>query len=133
MVAESEMVLRLVLAAIAGGIVGYERKKVHKPAGMRTHMLVSTGAALFTLVSISYFADSARIVGGIVTGIGFLGAGTIFRSKDSIKGLTTAASLWAVAAVGIGIAVGLYFISVVSVILIMIILGLNKIAYFREL
>lgn len=133
MVAESEMVLRLVLAAIAGGIVGYERKKVHKPAGMRTHMLVSTGAALFTLVSISYFADSARIVGGIVTGIGFLGAGTIFRSKDSIKGLTTAASLWAVAAVGIGIAVGLYLISVASVILIMIILGLNKIAYFREL
>jgi len=133
MVAESEMVLRLVLAAIAGGIVGYERKKVHKPAGMRTHMLVSTGAALFTLVSISHFADSARIVGGIVTGIGFLGAGTIFRSKDSIKGLTTAASLWAVAAVGIGIAVGLYLISVASVILIMIILGLNKIAYFREL
>ncbi len=135
MVAESEMILRLVIAAIAGGIIGFERKTVHKPAGIRTHMLVSTGAALFTLVSITFFADtgSARIVGGIVTGIGFLGAGTIFRAKDQVKGLTTAASLWAVAAIGISIAVGFYLIGGVTVILILLILQLNKINYFREL
>jgi len=135
MAAESEIILRLVLAAVAGGIIGFEREKVHKPAGMRTHMLVSTGAALFMLASVTAFIefDPLRVAAGIVTGIGFLGAGTIFRAKDHVTGLTTAASLWAVAAVGLSIAVGLYLISFVSVILILIILQLNKIAYFREL
>ena len=135
MATDTEIVLRLILAAIAGGIIGFERKAVHKPAGIRTHMLVSTGAALFTLVSTTAFAtaDPSRIAAGIVTGIGFLGAGTIFRSKDHIKGLTTAASLWSVAAIGLSIAVGLYLISVVSVILIILILELNKIEYFKEL
>ena len=95
MIAESEVILRLILAAVAGGIIGFERKTFHKPAGIRTHMLVSTGAALFTLVSTTAFTetDPSRIAAGIVTGIGFLGAGTIFRAKDTVKGLTTAASL----------------------------------------
>ena len=133
MVAESEIILRLILAAIVGGVIGFERKAVHKPAGIRTHMLVSTGSALFALVSITTFADPSRIAAGIVTGIGFLGAGTIFRAKNHVEGLTTAASLWTAAAVGLAMAVGLYLIGFVSVILVILILQLYKIDYLREL
>jgi len=135
MVAETEVILRLVLAAIAGGIIGFERKSVNKPAGIRTHMLVSFGAALFASVSLAAFGDTdpSRIAAGIVTGIGFLGAGTIFRSKDHVKGLTTAASMWAVAAIGLSIAVGLYLISIVAIIIVYLTLKLNTIAYFRNL
>ena len=136
MISESEIVLRLFLSAIAGGIIGFERKYVHKPAGIRTHMLVSIGATLFALISTTSFfsgADPSRIAAGIVTGIGFLGAGTIFRSENRVQGLTTAASLWAVAAVGLTIAAGLYLISAVAVLLIILTLQLNKLSYFREL
>ncbi|MBI2264837.1 MAG: MgtC/SapB family protein [Armatimonadetes bacterium] len=100
---------RLVLACILGGIVGLERETLHRPAGLRTHILVCLGSALFTIVSIyGFFSyvrnDPARVAAQIVSGIGFLGAGTIMRHGANIKGLTTAASLWAVA--GIGMAVG---------------------------
>ena len=142
MLTDTHVVWRLFLAAALGGIIGFEREKHNRRiAGLRTHILVSIGSALIMLVSIYIFeiyagrapVDPARIAAGVVTGIGFLGAGTIFRAKDHVTGLTTAASLWAVAAVGLSIAVGLYLISFVSVILILIILQLNKIAYFREL
>ena len=134
MISDSEILLRLVIAAFIGGIIGFERLRVHKPAGLRTHMLVTMGAALFTILSIGVFAeDPARIIAGIVTGIGFLGAGTIFRSKDHIKGLTTAASLWAVSAVGIGVGLGEYFLVGVSTILILLVLELNRIEFFREI
>jgi len=131
---DTDILLRLVAAAIAGGLVGLERKRLNKPAGMRTNMLVSVGAALFTIVSITSFADAdpAKIVGGIVTGIGFLGAGTIFRSKDTVTGLTTAASMWSVAAIGITAGLGEYVLMATATILIIIILQLNKIKYFRE-
>ena len=134
MIADNEILLRLVVAALIGGIIGFERRSVHKPAGLRTHMLVSLGAALFTILSFGVFPDDpARIIAGIVTGIGFLGAGTIFRAKDHIKGLTTAASLWAVSAVGIGIGLGEYFLVAVSTILILLVLELNRIEFFREI
>lgn len=135
MVAESELVLRLFLAAVVGFVIGFERKTVHKPAGIRTHMLVSTGAALFSIVSITAFpnAEPTRVAAGIVTGVGFLGAGTIFRAKNHISGLTTAASIWAVAAIGLSISVGLYLISLVAVILILLILQLYNIDYLRKL
>ncbi len=122
-------------AALAGGIIGFERKTVHKPAGIRTHMLVCIGAALFVMVSTTAFenSDPTRLAAGILTGIGFLGAGTIFRAKDHVKGLTTAASLWAVAAIGLAISVGLYFISGFATLLVITTLQLNKINYFREL
>jgi len=133
MVFDIEIILRLVLAAIAGGIVGYERKKVHKPAGLRTHMLVSMGAALFMLVAINAFPEeSGRIMAGIATGIGFLGAGTIFRAENHITGLTTAASIWAVAAIGITIGLGEYILGASATILVIIILQLNKIKFLRE-
>jgi len=130
-----EPILRLVIAVIIGGLVGIEREAYHKPAGIRTHMLVCLGAALFTIVTIISFpgGDAIRIAAGIVTGIGFLGAGTIFKSKDTIKGLTTAASLWAVAGIGLAIGAGLYIITVAAAILIVIILQLDRVEFFNRL
>jgi len=127
----TEIILRLVLATVAGGLIGLEREVVHKPAGIRTHMLVSLGSALFALVTIEQLPnEAARIIAGIATGIGFLGAGTIFKAKDEVHGLTTAASVWAV---GLAIGFGYYWIMVVAVILILIILQLNKFEFFKGL
>jgi putative Mg2+ transporter-C (MgtC) family protein len=124
-----EHILRLVIAIIIGGLVGIEREAYHKPAGVRTHMLVCLGATLFTIVSIviSPQGEFIRIAAGIVTGIGFLGAGTIFKTKDTIKGLTTAASLWAVAGIGLAIGAGLYVITVAAAILVILVLQLDRI------
>ena len=101
MVWEAEMVLRLLLAAFLGGIIGLERENLNKAAGLRTHTLVSVGSCLIMLVSISMYkqfnsevnADPARLAAQVVSGIGFLGAGTIMRSGVNVKGLTTAATL----------------------------------------
>ena len=129
-----EILLRLVLATVAGGLVGLEREVVHKPAGIRTHMLVSLGSALFGLITIEQLPnEAARIIAGIATGIGFLGAGTIFKAKDEVHGLTTAASVWAVAAIGLSIGFGYYLMTLISVILILLILQLNKFEFFRKL
>ncbi|MBU90662.1 magnesium transporter MgtC [Candidatus Woesearchaeota archaeon] len=132
---DPEILLRLVIAVVAGGLIGFERKKVNKPAGIRTLMIVGMGAALFTVVSITAFAnaDPARIAAGIVTGIGFLGAGTIFRSKDTVTGLTTAASMWAVGAIGLAAGLGEYVLVTAATILVVLILQLNKIKFLREL
>lgn len=104
-----DTVPKVVLALIIGGLIGLERERRDVPAGIRTHMLVCGGSALITLVSILMSAshgDATRIPAQIVSGIGFLGAGTIFRSGSSVRGLTTAAGLWLVAGVGMGIAAG---------------------------
>ena len=104
-----DAVPKIILALIVGGLVGLERERRDIPAGIRTHMLVCSGSALFTLVSILMagpHGDATRIPAQIVTGIGFLGAGTIFRSGASVRGLTTAAGLWLLAGVGMGIAAG---------------------------
>lgn len=130
----TEIFLRLVLATVFGGLIGLEREVVHKPAGVRTHMLVSLGSALFVLVALETLPnETARIIAGIATGIGFLGAGTIFRSKSEVHGLTTAASIWAVAGVGIAIGLGHYLMTVIAAILVLIILQLNKIEFFKRL
>jgi putative Mg2+ transporter-C (MgtC) family protein len=101
------MGLTLLLSAILGGIVGYEREVHEHPAGLRTHMLVCMGAALITLVSTSFgrTSEGGRIAAQIVSGIGFLGAGTILRQGNIVRGLTTAASLWTVAGIGMAAAV----------------------------
>jgi len=103
-----EMVVKLLLAFLAGGLVGLERERQERPAGLRTHMLVCGGSLLFTLISLNISApgDHTRIAAQIVSGIGFLGAGTIFRYGNSVRGLTTAAGLWTVAAIGMGIGAG---------------------------
>ena len=123
------MVLRLLLAVALGGIVGWERQMAKKPAGLRTHLLVCIGAALFTLASIYGFegGDPARVAAGIVAGIGFLGAGTIIRSGEGILvGLTTASSIWAVAAIGMVAGTGLYILAAVGTVVMLIALRIFK-------
>ena len=123
-----EQVTRLVLAVILGGLIGWERERSHKPAGLRTHMLVCLGSALITIISISYFTDDyARIIAGIVTGIGFIGAGTIIaQGTKGIHGLTTAATLWVASAIGICVGVGWYVLGVIVTILIVLILFIGR-------
>ncbi|MBU1702097.1 MAG: MgtC/SapB family protein [Candidatus Eisenbacteria bacterium] len=111
----SIIALRLVGAALLAGIIGFEREKERKPAGLRTHMLVSLGCCLFMLISAyspillnSKLTDPSRIAAQIVTGVGFLGAGSILQARGAIYGLTTAASIWAVAAIGMAIGAGFY-------------------------
>jgi putative Mg2+ transporter-C (MgtC) family protein len=107
---------RLLVAAVLGALVGLEREIHEHPAGMRTHLLVSLGSAAFTVLSIAAFpapgADPARIAAQIVTGVGFLGAGAILKEGATIRGLTTAASLWAVAAVGMAAGAGAWAVAV---------------------
>lgn len=100
---------KLALALLLGGMVGLERERRDRPAGIRTHMIVCVGSTLIALVSIAMagaHADQTRIAAQIVSGIGFLGAGTIFRSGVAVRGLTTAAGLWVIAGIGMGVAVG---------------------------
>ena len=131
---DTEIILRLVIAAVASGLIGFEREKVHKPAGLRTLMLVGMGAALFVLVALRTIpGEVVRIMAGIATGIGFLGAGAIFKDESHVRGLTTAASIWAVAAIGITAGLGEYALMAVATILILFVLELNRIKYFREL
>ena len=116
---ELDAVFRILIAAAIGGLIGYERERAQKPAGLRTHLLVCTGAALFTVSSIYGFgirSDPSRVAAAIVVGIGFLGAGTIFRGEEVIIGLTTAATIWATAAIGLAIGTGLYLIAIVTAI-----------------
>ena len=118
-----ELIVKLVIAAALGALVGFERETKRRPAGFRTNMLVSLGACLFTIVSVSAFSiDPARIAAGIVTGIGFLGAGTIIGGGKHIQGITTAATLWVVAGVGLAVGVGEYVLAIVTAVLVFSIL-----------
>lgn len=105
----SEWLIRLTLAAFLSGLVGFEREARQKAAGLRTHMLIGLGAALFTLISGAafQFGDPTRIAAQVVSGVGFLGAGAIFREGANVRGLTTAAGIWAVAAIGMTAGAGL--------------------------
>jgi putative Mg2+ transporter-C (MgtC) family protein len=113
-----EMMARVALAFLLGGVIGYEREIIQRPAGLRTHMLVAAGSAAFTVASVQAFdgqtaaRDPTRIAAQIVTGVGFLGAGTIWRTPSTVRGLTTAASIWLVAAVGLLAGSGLYLLAV---------------------
>jgi len=123
-----DILLRLVVAFFLGGLVGLEREIHGRPAGLRTHILVAFGSALTMIVSIYGFAglnlnyDPGRIAAQVVSGIGFLGAGTILREGISIKGLTTAASLWMVAAIGLAAGAGMHLIAIVSALLVLVVL-----------
>lgn len=117
LLSNAELTIRLVLSLVLGGIIGLERETTNKPAGFRTHILVCMGSAVIMLTSIFIFSqfqgktnvDPTRIPAQVVSGIGFLGAGTIIREGASVKGLTTAASLWAVSAIGLAIGAGFYY------------------------
>ncbi len=124
----TRITLRLLLAAILGGVIGYERERKASSAGVRTHMLVAVGAALFVLGPLQNgmeIADMSRVVQGIVQGVGFLGAGAIIirTRQHSIKGLTTAANIWATAGIGVVVGLGLEATAVLSTIIVLIILG----------
>ncbi len=120
---EMEIVIKLVVSAILGALVGFEREMHRKPAGLRTHSLVCIGSALFTIISINVIGgEPSRIAAGIVTGIGFLGAGMIFKSEDRVRGLTTAAELWVLAAIGLAIGIGYYFAALVTTLVVIFIL-----------
>ncbi len=119
-----EMSLRLVMAAALGAAIGWQRERAQRPAGLRTNALISLGAALFTVIDIFGFADDqAKIAAGIVTGIGFLGAGAIMHKDGGIvSGLTTAASIWTVAGIGLAVGAGELILALVTTVLTIIIL-----------
>jgi putative Mg2+ transporter-C (MgtC) family protein len=124
------VVIRLIAAVLLGGIVGIQRERVHKPAGLRTHMLVSLGTAVVVLACSGGGMDMAglsRVIQGIVTGIGFVGAGAILKLTDQkeIKGLTTAAGLWMTAAIGVAVGLGELGLAVIGTVLTVIVLALE--------
>lgn len=127
---ELEMVLRVLLAVALGAIIGFQRGKAEKPAGLRDLILICAGAALFTVVSIYGFGvvDQARVAAGIVTGIGFLGAGAIIRRGEGgvIKGLTTAATIWVTAGIGLAAGAGMYILATVTTFLVLVVLLLPR-------
>lgn len=139
-----EIMLRLGIALIFGGAIGFERQYKNRPAGMRTHILVCMGACIIALIQVEIASkalrdaleypelvgtirsDEARLIAQVVSGVGFLGAGTIIVTKQSVTGLTTAASLWAIAGLGIAIGMGFYWIAIISFLGIVVALTVVK-------
>lgn len=127
-----EILLKLFLSTLFAGLIGYERERHGRAAGLRTHILVSMGSCLIMLTSVHIFdiyknatsCDPARIAAGVVTGIGFLGAGTILRHRGSVIGLTTAASIWTVAGIGLAVGSGFYYGGFLTTILVLMTLVL---------
>jgi len=130
--------LKVGLAVLLGGIVGWQREVRDRPAGLRTHILVCLGSLTYTLSSLAFsgpYSDPGRIAAQVATGMGFLGAGTIIRHGTTVRGLTTAASLWAVAAVGIAIGIGgaVYWVALLSTLAVLVTLTLLRTAEARLL
>lgn len=135
-----EVLIRLILAVVVGGLIGYEREFKNRPAGFRTHILVCVGAAVTSMIQLyaiqdttnmilhnpvlssALKADIGRLGAQVITGVGFLGAGTIIHEKGSIKGLTTAATIWVVACIGLAVGLGYYFLSVSAAVGVYIVL-----------
>lgn len=130
MIPIKDILIRIILACLLGGLIGMERESVNRPAGFRTHILVCMGSTLVMLTGIFLFnnyrgltnLDPARLGAQVISGIGFLGAGTILREGLTVKGLTTAASLWAVACIGLAIGSGFYLGAIVATLFVFVIL-----------
>jgi putative Mg2+ transporter-C (MgtC) family protein len=123
----SDAFLRIALAAALGGAIGLEREYRHKPAGLRTQMLIALGAALFSILSVELGTRAGspdRIAAQVVTGIGFLGAGAILRSGENVHGLTTAATIWVNAAIGMAAGLGSYIVATVAAAITLFVLAL---------
>jgi putative Mg2+ transporter-C (MgtC) family protein len=128
---EIEIILKILLAAMLGGIIGLERELSHKEAGLRTNILIAVGSALITVLSCriaarSAGADPARLTAQIVSGIGFLGAGAIIQARFAVHGLTTAATIWTVAAIGIAVGSGFYLLAFLVALLVVFVLTVFK-------
>ncbi len=122
-------VTRLIMSLLLGGLIGFEREIHKSPAGLRTISLVSVGATLFTLASLSFTgpnADISRIAAQIVVGIGFIGGGVIFQLKDTVHGLTTAASMWTAAAIGLMVGIGEHTFAAITTLLVMLVLWFGR-------
>jgi putative Mg2+ transporter-C (MgtC) family protein len=120
-----DLLWRLLLSAGLGAVIGLEREYRRKPAGLRTNILIAIGSALFTILSISMTAstgDPSRVAGQIVTGIGFLGGGAILRNRDTVHGMTTAATIWVNAAIGVACGIGQYELATVTTALTLVVL-----------
>lgn len=133
MISEVQIILRVLLGAVLGAVVGFERERDNQPAGLRTHMILVVGATLAMVLSVNlgYLfarpgtpADPARLAAQVISGIGFLGAGAILRYGYNVKGLTTATSLWTMAIVGMAVGAGYYLIGVFTTALMLVVLGL---------
>jgi len=138
MIFDWQLLVKLVISAVLGGIIGLQRERAERPAGFRTHVLVCLGSTLIMLISSEAFkgnsaVDPTRIAAQVVTGIGFLGAGTIIRQGSIIKGLTTAASIWVVSAIGLAVGIGYYLGAVITTILVFLVLTIFKIVEERYL
>ena len=126
---DTELIQRLLLAAALGGLIGAERELRRKSAGFRTNILIGLGAAIFTIAGISMVtraSDPARVAAQVVTGIGFLGAGAILRNRDGVHGLTTAATVWVNAALGVAAGAGQFHLAIVggaTVLAVLLVLG----------
>ncbi len=136
-----DMTVRVIMIVLLAGVVGYDRELRHKPAGTKTHILVGLGSTIFTIMSIYFYiefagkaqVDPTRIAAQIVTGIGFLGAGTIIQFGGSVIGLTTAASLWSIAGIGVAVGAGNYYLAVLSTGVIMVVfMVINRLGDFFE-
>lgn len=132
-----EMVLRVLIALLLGGLIGWERERHGISAGIRTYGAIALGACVFGVISQNIMgpgtADPSRIAAQIVTGIGFLGGGVIFRQGDYVSGLTTAATLWATAAVGLAVSCGMYVISILTALLIFLLLYLPRLPWWKKI
>jgi len=127
-----EYLIKIILSIILGGLIGFEREITHHWAGFRTHILVCLGATLFMFITsfqyinpqagVNINIDATRLAAGVITGIGFLGAGVIFREGANVKGLTTAASIWATASIGLLVGIAKYELAIIATILIMLVL-----------
>ena len=132
-----DMTVRVIMITLLAGVVGLDRELRHKPAGTKTHILVGLGSTVFTMMSIWFYleysgkaqVDPSRIAAQIVTGIGFLGAGTIIQFGGSVIGLTTAASLWSVAGIGVAVGAGNYYLAALCTgVIILVFMGINKLS-----
>ena len=149
LVSKYEILLRFALSIFVGGLIGYEREYQNRPAGFITHILVCVGASIIAMIQLlivedsihmllmypnlsnSLKVDSGRLISQVVSGVGFLGAGAILHNKGSVTGLTTAATLWVVACIGIAIGMGYYFLSIISAIGVFCVLVVLKKVKFQ--
>ncbi|RLE53542.1 MAG: MgtC/SapB family protein [Candidatus Methanomethylicota archaeon] len=129
MISSTELLIieRIVISAILGAIIGYEREIEHKPAGLRTHMLVCCGSTLFTTISFMGFSsgDPTRIAASVIAGIGFICAGVVMQRGMEVIGITTAATVWITAGIGMAIGVGYYMSAIITTIMTLIVLRLK--------
>ena len=130
-----QILFRLFLAAILGGLFGMEREHKHKDAGLRTNMMVSLGSASAMILSLAFEIDPARIASGVITGIGFLGAGVIMQSRGEVHGITTAATIWVVSSIGMAAGYGYYSLALATSLIgiaVLYLLGLPKVREIAE-